>query len=328
MSGFSVRRTHADDLSAALAAELHRHRRAELAGSATALMTAYRAGDPASSPRLDTDAATLAYAAYRMPATHAAVAAALGAAASPTLRPRSMLDLGGGTGAAVWAAAATFPTLATATVLDRSGPALQLGRRLAAHAATGPAGAATWTRATLTPRTPLPRADLVTMAYVLAELPGATAAALVTAAARATGLVAVIEPGTPAGYRRVLAARERLLAEGMRVLAPCPHEAACPLTRGDWCHFAARLDRSPLHRRIKGGSRSFEDEKFAYVVTARAVPTARAGRVVRRPLHRPGVVRLEVCRPDGGVDRTLVSRRQGPAYRIARDLRWGDTWAG
>jgi ribosomal protein RSM22 (predicted rRNA methylase) len=384
LSGFRVRRTHADDLSAALAAELHpttRHRHAELAGCASALMTAYRSGDPASSPLLDTGAAALAYAAYRMPATHAAVAAALSAAAplitcprpvpadlesrtspgpgdtaplisgqrpvpadldsrtSPGLgntapaaaappggQPRTLLDLGGGTGAAVWAAAAVFPTLTEATVLDRSGPALLLGRRLAAHAAAGLPRAATWTRATLTPHTPLPGADLVTMAYVLAELPEPAAAALVTAAAGSAGVVAVVEPGTPAGYRRVLAARERLVGQGMRILAPCPHDSGCPLTGADWCHFAARLDRTPLHRRIKRGARGFEDEKFAYVVAARAPAAFRAGRVVRRPLHRPGVTQLEVCRPEGVVGRTLISRRQGPAYRAAREVRWGGTW--
>jgi ribosomal protein RSM22 (predicted rRNA methylase) len=343
MSGNSVR-PHADDLAAAITAELSAHHRvAGLAGAAARLMAVYRSGDPTPSPALDTPAAVLAYAAYRMPATHAAVAAALAAATAPGLAPRTLLDIGGGTGAAVWAAAAVYPTLTSATVLDRSGPALQLGRRLAARAQPELPRATTWARTELwrpasgagaglpraapAPSVALPPADLVTMAYVLAELPDAAAAALVDAAARRAALVAVVEPGTPAGHRRVLAARRRLLGHGLHLLAPCPQETDCPLDGGrDWCHFGVRLDRTPTHRRLKGGSLGHEDEKFAYVVAARAAPATRMGRIVRRPLHRPGVVHLEVCTPADGVRRSLVSRRQGTNYRAARQASWGDLW--
>lgn len=327
---------HARNLSASLAAELSYHRHSTLAAAVTRLTTAYRSGDPASSPPLDTAEAALAYATYRMPATHAAVTAALAAAvlkspttpgvtaAAPTLEPRTMLDVGGGTGAAVWAAAALFPSLISATVLDRSGPALRLGRALATRAALRVS--VTWTRAALTPATTLPPADLMTMAYVLAELPDATAAALVDAVARTAAAVAVVEPGTPAGHRRVLEVRRRLLAQGLHVLAPCPHESDCPLADGDWCHFGARLERTPTHRRIKGGSLGYEDEKFAYVIAARTAPTSRTGRILRRPQHRTGLVQLQVCTPDDAVQRTLVSRRQGALYRAARHSSWGDHW--
>jgi ribosomal protein RSM22 (predicted rRNA methylase) len=325
------------ELNAALAAELQHAkltRDAQLARAAGALMSAYRGGDPAASPVLDTPLAALAYAAYRMPATYAAVAAVLarisstvdGRAASPL---RTLVDVGGGTGAALWAAAAAVPTLAAATVLDRSEPALRLGRRLAARSTARLLRGAAWTRAVLTPLSlsPLAPADLVTMAYVLAELPAATGAALVSTAARAAAVVVVVEPGTPAGYRRVLAARGLLVREGLHIVAPCPHDRACPLADGtDWCHFATRLGRSPIHRRLKGGSLGYEDEKYAYVVAARAAPPARTGRVVRRPRLRPGLVELDVCTPTHGVAPVRISKRLGPEYRAARDVRWGDPW--
>src|SRR6185369_6052327 len=108
------------------------------------------------------------YAAYRMPATFAAVRAALRAAAPGLGSPGTLLDLGGGTGAAVWAAAATLPSLAAATVLDRSREALALGRALAGRAPAPLVRDATWTQGSLGAGPP--PADLVTLAYVLGEL--------------------------------------------------------------------------------------------------------------------------------------------------------------
>lgn len=63
-------------------------------------------------------------------------------------------------------------------------------------------------------------------------------------------LALVLEPGTPRGYAGVLAARSLLVASGWHVLAPLPAGRSIPVAgrRGDWCHFAARLDRSALHR--------------------------------------------------------------------------------
>ena len=69
--------------------------------------------------------------------------------------------------------------------------------------------------------TELPRADLVTLSYVLGELSEVDqSAVLERVAGAAAELVVIVEPGTPAGYRRILAARSALLAAGLTVLAP------------------------------------------------------------------------------------------------------------
>ncbi len=162
----------------------------------------------------------------------------------------------------------------------------------------------------------------------MGELTDADQAELVSRAATVGTAVVVVEPGTPAGYRRVLAARDRLLAAGLRLVAPCPHEAPCPIrVRRDWCHFAVRINRSALHRRVKGGELGYEDEKFSYVAGVRdAPPPTGAGRILRHPVHPKGMVLLRVCAADGTAIAETVSKRQGDRYRAARDLAWGDAW--
>ena len=318
------------DLLAALDAVLGDTSGAELRRLAARLTVAYRA-DALPGEVLDSPAAARAYAAYRMPATTAAVRAALHATFGPTAPatpggwrgPRTLLDVGGGTGGAVWAAAAVLPGLTAATVLDRSRDALALGRELAAHSPAGLVRGATWSQDRIGAE--LPAADLVTMAYVLAELPPDARRGLLDQVRADT--VVVVEPGTPAGHRRVLEAREVLVGRGFRVVAPCPHDLGCPLdVPGDWCHFATRLPRSPRHRQAKGGTLGWEDEKFSYVAATRGPAGPAPGRIVRHPYLRKGLVELTVCDRPPGISRRTVSKRQGTTYRAARDAGWGDPW--
>ncbi|MEW2546693.1 small ribosomal subunit Rsm22 family protein [Streptomyces sp. NPDC047002] len=319
-----------ETLRAALAGLLDGVPPARAAAAVDRLIATYRGTTPTDAPVLRDAPDAAAYAAYRMPATFEAVRAALGALAdaAPGWRPESHLDVGGGTGAAVWAAGAVWPGGRPTTVLDWAEPALAVGRELAAgvpHLAD-----AVWRRARVgAAGGALPEAGLVTVGYVLKELAAPDRAALVAAAARAGSAVVVVEPGTPDGYERVLAARDALVDAGFTVAAPCPHDGACPIERGtDWCHFAARVGRSSLHRQVKGGSLPYEDEKFSYVAAVRgpgAVSPA-PSRVVRRPQLRKGQVLLDLCTAAEGLRRTTVTKRHGPLYRAARDTDWGDAW--
>lgn len=291
------------------------------------LIANYRGATPTDAPILRDRADVAAYAAYRMPATFEAVRSALDAFAEavPEWVPGSHVDVGGGTGAATWAVSATWAGSRPVTVLDWAEPALALGREIAA--ANPELREASWRRARIGAALTLDATDLVTVSYVLNELTPADRTALVDAAAAAAQAVVIVEAGTPAGYARVIEARDRLIDAGFHVAAPCPHSSACPIVPGeDWCHFSARVSRSSLHRQVKGGSLAYEDEKFSYVAAARFPVEPVASRVVRRPQIRKGQVLLDLCEAEEQLTRRTVTKRHGDLYKAARDADWGDGW--
>ncbi len=322
-----------DALDDALEESLGRFPVPELTRNVSALIRQYREGFDRSVPALGSEAAVAAYAGYRMPATYSAVAAALRQVAmlAPGFAPRTHADVGGGTGSAVWAANAVWPGLTDVTVLEQSASAIAFGRRLAARSPAAAVREARWRQTVLDRGTAAPAADLVTMSYVLGELSPAVrddvVRSLALESARHGGMLMIIEPGTPAGYAGIAAARRLLAGAGLHIVAPCPHDGECPIREGqDWCHFAVRLNRSALHRRVKDGTLSFEDEKFSYVAaSARPWPRAES-RVVRHPLKRKGLVTLRLCTTGDGLADHPVSKRQGEVYREARDVVWGDAW--
>ncbi|MFD8375893.1 small ribosomal subunit Rsm22 family protein [Streptomyces sp. NPDC059688] len=316
-----------DPLRTALAELLDGLPSKEVAAAVDRLIANYRGDTPTDAPILRDRADVAAYAAYRMPATFEAVRSALAAFADavPGAAPGSHLDVGGGTGAATWAVTATWPGGRDVTVLDWAEPALALGRQIAA--ANPALRNARWQRARIGAGLTLDPADLVTVSYVLNELSAADRTALVGAAAGAAQSVVIVEAGTPAGYARVIEARDRLIEAGFRIAAPCPHSAACPIEPGrDWCHFSARVGRSSLHRQVKGGSLAYEDEKFSYVAATRLPAEPAPARVVRRPQIRKGQVLLDLCEAEEQMRRATVTKRHGDLYKAARDAEWGDAW--
>src|ERR1044071_9630295 len=99
--------------------------------------------------------------------------------------------------------------------------------------------------------------------------------------------------------------------------APCPAAMPCPALPPDWCHFGARVERSSLHRRVKGGELGYEDEKFSYVALTRSAAETGGVRVVRRPQHQPGLIVLETC-TTAGLRTERVGKRDKESFRKAR----------
>ena len=311
------------ELKAALETRLQGLSRIDAAGRAALISRTYRDGGGSSAIASEADA--LAYALARMPATYAALTASLNALReiAPHFAPNNLLDVGAGPGTATWAAAEAFSSLQIFELLDANSAlralALDLGsksvrlrdikyRQGEARAALIDAGPA----------------DLVVASYVIGELGDAerrTLTELMWAKTRDTLLI--VEPGTPAGYARIIALRDQLIASDAHVAAPCPHHGKCPLTAPDWCHFTQRLPRSRAHRQIKGAELPFEDEKFIYVALTRAPAARHLARVLAQPTVTKVEVTAKLCAPDG-LAITKVPRRAKAEYARARRWRWGD----
>ena len=290
--------------------------RKDLAREAQTLSAGYRGG--ASSQAIATPLQAMAYAVARMPATYAACAAVFDRVKTvmPGFAPASLLDVGAGSGAASWAAAAAWPGLAAVTMLDRN-PALRDLARALAGALPGVeilCGELGGER---------PNADLVVASYVLAELPEDRAAAIAADLWKSAGLaLALIEPGTPSGFVRIRNARAALIEAGAHLAAPCTHHNPCPMRDGDWCHFSQRLPRSRDHMLLKDAQVPFEDERYSYLVVARA-KVASGARILSVPLDdKPGMT-FKLC-GESGLRAQFVARRDKDTFRRVRKKGWGD----
>jgi ribosomal protein RSM22 (predicted rRNA methylase) len=136
----------------------------------------------------------------------------------------------------------------------------------------------------------------------------------------------IIEPGTMAGFAGIRASRAELIASGACIAAPCPHNLACPMPMNDWCHFAERLERTSLHRRMKSATLSYEDEKYSYVIACKQPCEQVEARILRHPGKHGGHISFELCTPEGLVKKT-VTKKDKEAFRVARKLEWGDEFS-
>ena len=308
-------------VSGALHAKLENVSRTDLKARAQRMSDSYRGGGTSAVIRSDLDA--LAYAIVRMPATYVAVRAALAQTAQivPDFGPRTLLDVGAGPGTATWAACDAWPSLERATLIDDNPHLLALAQAMQASldiSAQRSAMAAALPDAA--------SADVVLTSYVLTELPDASLRATLDRLwDKAERLLVIVEPGTPDGFKRILACRDALIARGAQIVAPCSHEGGCPLADGPrWCHFSARVPRSRDHLLVKDANVPFEDEKFSYLVAGKGFPPLDRGRrILATPKVDKSAVTLTVCTPDVPEQRR-VARGDKDAYRAAKRLDWGD----
>jgi ribosomal protein RSM22 (predicted rRNA methylase) len=311
------------ELKAALEAKLHGLSRSDAAERSARISQTYRSGGSSAAIRTGADA--LAYALARMPATYAAVSASLNAlcAVRPDFAPKNLLDIGAGPGTAAWAAAETFPSLVDFMSIDANTALRTLALDLFGKSSRlcnvrytrGDARAAL---------ADAEAADLVIASYLIGEMDDAERAGFADQTwAKTRDTLLIVEPGTPAGYARIIELRRQLIELGAHVAAPCPHDAACPLAAPDWCHFTQRLPRSRAHKALKDAELPFEDEKFAYVALTRTAIARRPARVLAQPDVGKVEVTAKLCTP-GGLVIAKVPRRAKADYARARRWRWGD----
>ena len=311
-------------LQATLEARLHGQSRQDAALRGSRISEGYRGGG--NSGTITTDADALAYAVVRMPATYAAIAACMNRfiEVRPDFAPATLLDVGAGPGTASFAAADAFSSLTSFAAIDANQALRTLALALSEETGRLPRLAYTLgpARTLITQAEP---ADLVVASYMVGELSDTERTACIASLwAKTRDTLMVVEPGTPAGYARIIAARAQLIAAGAHVAAPCPHDLPCPLLAPDWCHFVQRLARSRAHKQLKEADVPFEDEKFIYLVLTRAPLQRPTARVLAPTVITKVAATAKLCCADGTMQTASIPRRNKPAFAAARRWDWGD----
>lgn len=265
----------------------------------------------------------LAYAAVRMPATFGAVAKALDYALEAVdFVPKTVLDVGAGTGAASWAAESLI-NLDNIVCLEREDAMRRFGEALMRKSDIPVLENAVWRSADLTEGMLAEKADLVLASYVLNEMSVSQQADVARKLWDAADkMLLLVEPGTPTGYQNLLTVRKQLIGLGAFVAAPCPHDEGCPLAAEDWCHFPCRVARSRLHRQLKKAEMGHEDEKFIYMAFVREKPLFRRARIIRPVCRNKATAAFVVCAKDGIEWREI--HKNEARYQACRKDEWGD----
>lgn len=298
---------------------------ADLQRASGLLSRRYRAETRDGKWHLSDELAAQAYLAARLPATYAAVVSALQEAAEvyADFSPVSHLDIGAGPGTAMWAASTVWPELQKSVLLEGSSAIRSVGEALSAHATIADVE---WHAADVTTGLQnVQSSSLVTLAYVLDELSEQARQKLIAQLWQLTeGMLVIVEPGTPAGWQRILDARSQLQALGAHNVAPCTHEYACGVNAPDWCHFSRRVARSKIHRLTKEADVPWEDEKFSYIAVSRQPVAVSGQRILMQPKIGGGKVNIKLCSNDGSVAEKLITKRDKELFSQARRADWGD----
>ncbi|MCA8949808.1 MAG: methyltransferase domain-containing protein [Planctomycetes bacterium] len=222
----------------------------------------------------------------------------------------TVLDFGCGTGIAARRFVARFGGDQREVLChDRSPLAMAFAAR--ALAAAAPAVAV---RALADVREVAP--DVLLVSHVLGELDDRGLAELRALAERARCVV-IVEAGNHTTSRRLSQLRDELLP-GFRIVAPCPHAAACPALANDddWCHFFAPpppevFTDGAWVRTARELGIDLRSLPYAFVALSRdsvAVPMP-PNRTLGRPKLRSRDALVQVCR-EGALRTATVGKRE------------------
>jgi len=257
-------------------------------------------------------------------------------------RPRSVLDLGSGPGPIAFAAADSGAREVTAA--DRSKPALELARALAAEAGER-LSVRDWDpqRGQTLPEG---RYDAITSGHLYNELFGkgpssyGRRAALVEKALaqlKPGGSVVMIEPALRETSRDLLGLRDVLVGRGYAVRAPCYFRGPCPalVKESDWCHAEREWPMPPLVAELaRAAGLHKEALKMSYLVLApkgeawaEPPPSQRIFRIVSEPLEGKGRHRYMGCGPEGRLGLALQTKHRTADNEAFFSLKRGDVVA-
>ncbi|KAH7922862.1 Rsm22-domain-containing protein [Leucogyrophana mollusca] len=227
------------------------------------------------------------------------------------LRVERVIDWGTGTGSGLWASLNSFqkaptsetvveddPRLSNSSIItylgiDKREGLVSIGKRLLKGVDLGSLSA-TWQK-TFREDNKIKRTEgndvLALSAFMLSSLPTPLSKKALVKELWESGAhtIVLIDHSTKAGFSSIAEAREYILdmgrkelddpetvgwpTRGAHVVAPCPHDGACPLYHGApsrlVCGFSQRLQRPSFVRKTKHSGEGHEDIGYSYVVIRR-----------------------------------------------------------
>ncbi|HET6282985.1 MAG TPA: small ribosomal subunit Rsm22 family protein [Polyangia bacterium] len=266
------------------------------------------------------------YAAEIAPRTGAALAKILAelALAAPRHRRPRVLDLGAGTGAAGDAVRSYFAqqgdNIEMVAMDNVQAPGVVMADLAGADVPAGLTG----------------RFDLIVAAHLLTELfVGLPREARIAARARKVvawcerlledgrenpGVLIIVEPALRDTSRELLAVRDRVVATGLQVVAPCFWAGPCPalIRERDWCHDAVPAGQN---------RRTQPRVDFSYLVLRTQGEPATDPtlfRIVSDPLLEKGRLKFYGCGPVGRQPLIRLDRHRNQRNAAFDDLQRGD----
>lgn len=282
----------------------------------------YRKNDGKGKKLVTKHTEAIAYAISRMPSTYCAVYSAfLETLKKYNYEIKSVIDIGAGTGAATWAVTNLIDA-EQIICLEREQEMRKIGKQLMEKDLPN----VEWKSFDLNKDEIQEKADLVITSYVINELTKEDRKKAIEKMWESTnGILLIIEPGTPEGFKHILEAREILLQKNANIVAPCSHNGKCPINpEKDWCSFYARVARSKIQKQTKNGELGYEDEKFTYIAFSKMPIELDTARILRHPQINSGHVKVKLCTPNG-IEEKTYTKKDKEIYKKIRKLDAGNT---
>ncbi len=310
-------------LETAIENEIKNIKITELKKHAQDLSNKYMKEERTGKSLLSEEIEALAYSIMRMPATFGAITTALKNSLKlmPNIEINSILDIGAGTGAAIWAIN-EFISPSKTTCIEREQAMRTVGGKLLKY--NNEIKNVEWIDADITNCEFPKKTDLIIVSYMINELNPAEREKLIHKLLKIESkLILIIEPGTPEGFKNIKNIQKQVIEEGAYILAPCTAQTVCPLPEDDWCNTTVRIERTKTHKILKDGDVPYEDEKYSYIAITKEKHQTETSRILRHPIIEKGKITLKLC-TNGKVEQKTITKKDGEIFKQTKKKKCGD----
>ncbi|MBQ9792791.1 MAG: methyltransferase domain-containing protein [Clostridia bacterium] len=235
---------------------------------------------------------------------------------------QSVIDLGSGTGSALWALE-NYVDKIDVFAVEKQEPMIKYSKELSKNLDLNISYIQEDVLSEKVEK--LNSADLVLESFMLNEMNAKDRTqTLDLMIKKANKYIVLIEPGTPVSYQKMMQDRAYLLSKDLQLVLPCMHNKNCPL-KDDYCNFTVRVNRTKALKQIKEGLLGYEDEKYFYLVFSKEeIQKDFNSIVIRKPVYRKSCIDLKLCKGDATIQNTTITKNNKQNYAKAKDLKHGD----